>query len=74
MDTLRQVILDVRWFLGLLLLTLLGFAFAFYILFRADQETPQFATLPHTMLTMFSYMMGDFDVVSTAVLLVCSLP
>ena len=37
-DTLTVVIEDVKWFLFLLVLTLWGFACAFYILFRHDQQ------------------------------------
>ena len=37
-DTLTVVINDVKWFLFLLVLTLWGFACAFYILFRHDQQ------------------------------------
>jgi hypothetical protein len=33
-DTLKAVIIDVRWFLVLLLITMWGFSCAFYILFR----------------------------------------
>ena len=38
METLRSVINQVKWFLFLLLLTVWGFACAFYILFRKDQK------------------------------------
>ena len=37
METLRSVCDQVKWFLFLLLLTVWGFACAFYILFRKDQ-------------------------------------
>lgn len=37
-DTLRSVVSDVKWFLLFLILTMWGFAGAFYILFREDQQ------------------------------------
>ena len=39
METLRSVIMRTKWFLFLLLLTVYGFAAAFYTLFRYDQKT-----------------------------------
>lgn len=38
LDTLKTVVVDIRFFLFLLLLTVWGFACAFYILFRRDQS------------------------------------
>ena len=38
MDTLRVDVADVKWFLLFLVLTMWGFAGAFYILFREDQQ------------------------------------
>jgi len=38
LDTLKAVVIDIRFFLFLLLLTVWGFACAFYILFRRDQS------------------------------------
>ena len=38
LDTLKAVVIDIRFFLFLLLLTVWGFACAFYILFRNDQS------------------------------------
>ena len=40
-DTLRSVVADVKWFLLFLVLTMWGFAGAFYILFREDQQQYQ---------------------------------
>ena len=37
-DTLRSVVADVKWLLLFLVLTMWGFAGAFYILFREDQQ------------------------------------
>ena len=37
-DTLRSVLEDVKWSLMFLVLTIWGFAGAFYILFREDQD------------------------------------
>ena len=39
METLRSVIMQTKWFIFLLLLTVYGFAAAFYTLFRYDQGT-----------------------------------
>lgn len=36
-DTLQSILDDVKWFLLFLVLTMWGFAGAFYILFREDQ-------------------------------------
>ena len=44
-DTLRSVVADVKWFLLFLVLTMWGFAGAFYILFREDQQ--QFQASSH---------------------------
>ena len=38
LDTLKAVVIDIRFFLFLLLLTVWGFACAFFILFRNDQS------------------------------------
>ena len=43
-DTLRSVVADVKWFLLFLVLTMWGFAGAFYILFREDQQQFQAST------------------------------
>jgi hypothetical protein len=37
-DTIMAVLADLRWFLMFLGLTLMGFALAFYCLFRFDRE------------------------------------
>jgi len=61
METLRAVINDVKWFLALLLLTLWGFSCSFYILFRKDQQKQEFSTIWRSLSTMFSTMMGGFE-------------
>ena len=38
LDTLKAVVIDIRFFLFLLLLTVWGFACSFFILFRNDQS------------------------------------
>lgn len=40
-DTLRSVLDDIKWSLLFLVLTMWGFAGAFYILFREDQANYQ---------------------------------
>lgn len=61
-DTLRSVVADVKWFLLFLVLTMWGFAGAFYILFREDQQQYQeFSTIWHAWLTMFNFMVSGFE-------------
>ncbi|DBA86726.1 TPA: hypothetical protein ACH3X2_005431 [Trebouxia sp. C0005] len=61
-DTLRSVVADVKWFLLFLVLTMWGFAGAFYILFREDQQQFQeFSTIWHAWLTMFNFMVSGFE-------------
>ncbi len=45
METLNSVISQTKWFIFLLLLTVYGFAAAFYTLFRYDQKSE---VGPHT--------------------------
>ena len=47
-DTLRSVVADVKWFLLFLVLTMWGFAGAFYILFREDQQQYQVCVLSYS--------------------------
>jgi len=51
-DTLRSVVADVKWFLLFLVLTMWGFAGAFYILFREDQQQFQ-VTSSHAHAALF---------------------
>jgi hypothetical protein len=37
-DSLRQVVVDIRWYLLFLLLMMWGFACAYCVLFRRDQQ------------------------------------
>ena len=53
---------DIRWYLFFLLLMMWGFACAFCVLFRQDQEGhEQFADVAHALLTMFTYALGGVD-------------
>lgn len=57
MDTVRVVLHDLKWFLAFLGLVMLGFAFAFFCLFRLDREDAQdFRSLWHSVASMFAYM------------------
>ncbi|KAK9804624.1 hypothetical protein WJX73_000016 [Symbiochloris irregularis] len=62
METLRSVIMQTKWFIFLLLLTVYGFAAAFYTLFRYDQGTDDFDTIWHSVLTMVGVMLGGADI------------
>lgn len=59
-DTLKVVISDVKWFLMFILLTLISFALAFYILFRQEDKV-EFNRVWHAIVSMFSFMLGGFD-------------
>ncbi|GMH40202.1 hypothetical protein BSKO_08106 [Bryopsis sp. KO-2023] len=59
-DTLKVVISDVKWFLMFILLTLVSFALAFYILFRQEEKV-EFNRVWHSIVSMFSFMLGGFD-------------
>jgi len=60
-DTLKVVISDVKWFLLFILLTLFSFALAFHILFRNSDTAKEFSEVWHSIVTMFSFMLGGFD-------------
>lgn len=62
LNTLVAVTRSVWPFLILLLLTLWGFAGAFYILFRDEQGTDKFDNPWHAITSVFTLMMGDVDV------------
>jgi hypothetical protein len=62
LNTLVAVTRSVWPFLILLLLTLWGFAGAFYILFRDEQGTDKFDNPWHAITSVFTLMMGDIDV------------
>ncbi|GBF92276.1 flagellar associated protein [Raphidocelis subcapitata] len=57
-DSLKQVIQDVRFYLLFLLLMVFGFACSFHVLFRDDQELPQFSDISHSVLTVLNYALG----------------
>jgi hypothetical protein len=56
-----QVILDIRWYLFFVMLVMWGFAGAFMVLFRKDQQHPEFVTIGSSMLTVFGYALGGTD-------------
>ena len=47
-DTLQSILDDVKWSLLFLVLTMWGFAGAFYILFREDQDEYEVSSTAHT--------------------------
>ena len=47
-DTLQSILDDVKWSLLFLVLTMWGFAGAFYILFREDQAEYEVSSTAHT--------------------------
>mmetsp|Transcript_7673 Transcript_7673/g.13270 ORF Transcript_7673/g.13270 Transcript_7673/m.13270 type:complete len:516 (+) Transcript_7673:114-1661(+) len=62
LDGLRILTEDLRWFLAFLGLTILGFAFAFYSLFRQDREDgSDFSNFWHAVASMVSYITAMFD-------------
>nr|BAK18929.1 transient receptor potential channel [Chlamydomonas reinhardtii] len=61
-DTIRMVLKELRTFLTFVGLVMLGFAFAFYCLFRQDRDDfADFSTLWHSFASMFAYMLQMFD-------------
>ncbi|KAK9917231.1 hypothetical protein WJX75_002125 [Coccomyxa subellipsoidea] len=61
-DTLRVVLSDVKWFLLFLFFTMWGFACAFHVLYRSDQDDAQeFATLWRSLYTVFAAAVGEFE-------------
>lgn len=61
LNTVVAVIRDVRWFMLLLLVTLWGFAGAYYILYRDEQNTTKFDSPWRALTSVFTIMMGDVD-------------
>ncbi|KAF8067423.1 hypothetical protein HT031_002471 [Scenedesmus sp. PABB004] len=60
-ESMQRVVVDIRMYLLYLLLMMWGFACAFCVLFRRDQEHEQFNNVGHAMLTMFTYALGGVD-------------
>lgn len=61
-DTIRIVIGDMKWFLLFLTMVMMGFAFAFYALFKDDRDKfMDFKNLWHSFASMFSYILAMFD-------------
>lgn len=60
-DTVHKVVMELRWFLLFVALTLLGFGMAFYALYRGDREIVAFSSLWHTLATQVSFMLMMFD-------------
>lgn len=58
-DTLRSVVADVKWFLLFLILTMWGFAGAFYILFREDQQQYEVRNATGTCMATLSGLLVD---------------
>jgi uncharacterized membrane protein len=56
-DTMRIVVGDMQWFLAFMALTCLGFAFAFFSLFRQDRDSPDFTNFWHACASMVSYLL-----------------
>lgn len=60
-ESMQQVVVDIRIYLLYLLLMMWGFACAYCVLFRRDQEHEQFSDVGHAMLTMFTYALGGVE-------------
>ncbi|KAI8467566.1 MAG: hypothetical protein J3K34DRAFT_523650 [Monoraphidium minutum] len=61
LDSLQQVVMDCRFYLFFLLLMTYGFACSYCVLFRNDQDLPQFSDISHSLLTVLNYAMGGVD-------------
>lgn len=60
-ESMQRVVVDIRMYLLYLLMMMWGFACAYCVLFRRDQEHEQFSDVGHSMLTMFTYALGGVD-------------
>lgn len=58
LDTIRDVLVEIKHYFLFLLIIMLGFASAFAILFRNDQEVTNFDTLAHAFLKVYSSQDG----------------
>ncbi|KAI7841125.1 hypothetical protein COHA_005096 [Chlorella ohadii] len=62
LDSLKEVIHDVKWYLVFLLLIMGGFATSFHILYRRDQEEhDNFSTIGKSIMTMVTWSAGNAD-------------
>eukprot|EP00884_Botryococcus_braunii_P013792 jgi/Botrbrau1/22413/Bobra.0091s0018.1 len=61
-DSLKDVVADVRFYLLFMLFTLWGFAAAFHILYKKQQETfEEFSNMARSMWTLFNAAIGTYD-------------
>jgi Ion transport protein len=58
LDAIRDVLVEIKHYFLFLLIIMLGFASAFAILFRNDQDAEFFDTLPHAFLKIYSSQSG----------------
>jgi hypothetical protein len=68
-DVLRGLLYEMRWFLALMALFLVGFANAFFVLFRLtpleaypEATTEDFSTMGRALVTVVSMMLAMFDI------------
>jgi len=61
LDAITDVFVDIKYFLALLLIIMLGFASAFAILFRNDQDKYYFDTLFHAFLKIYAAQNDGLD-------------
>jgi len=62
---IQRVIMDMRNFLGFMMLWLLGFALSFHILLSNNKDVT-FQTIPQSLWTVLNMLYGDIDVFSSA--------
>ncbi|KAI3431610.1 hypothetical protein D9Q98_004659 [Chlorella vulgaris] len=61
LEAVKEAINAISIYLAFMLLIMLGFAVAFHILFRADQEHEEFRTITNSFLLMFANQDGLLD-------------
>ena len=71
-DTLRSVVADVKWFLLFLVLTMWGFAGAFYILFREDQKDFQASKLTQNVFPLQDKHLSSWEAAGTVSCITCA--
>eukprot|EP00891_Asterochloris_glomerata_P008490 jgi/Astpho2/8490/Aster-x0358 len=60
-ETVREVMQEVKWFLALLIIVGWGFACSFYILFRQNQKAEEYSTIGRAVVHKFQMLIGGAD-------------
>ena len=61
LETIRDVIYEIRHYFLFMMVLICGFAFSFHILFRRDQAVGNFDTLPHSFLKVYFSTSNGLD-------------